>query len=284
MLTLQSLIHVPINLLHCLKAVWCQVWWFFGFSQQMGLTVSPLLYLMWPLYGATSVGARAREAVSPTLWHHVSPERPEARALIHIYFLLRPALEAPENNLSVVEVPLPPPAEWTSMNSHLFNSFNLIPLLSWLVGHPFSDLRHKPSSQPELLLTSCWLHLSVTKRCLFFLQSVFGMGPLLSSAGASWWERLTSHWSFGGSLLSGSHASGLSHLKPFLYATVRIIQPAWKQLELAAYPLSILHEALCCLPLPMSQHSTQQKQWSLLSRFLHTPRVLCLCTLLHLVP
>lgn len=180
MLTLQSLIHVPINSLHCLKAVWCQVWWVFGFSQQMGLTVSPLLYLMWPLYGATSVGARAREAVSPTLWHHVSSERPAARALIHIYSLLRPALEAPENNLSVVEAPPPPPAEWTSTNSHLFNSFNLLPLLSWLVGHPFSDLRHKPSSQPELLLTSCWLQLSVTKRCLFFLQSVLGMGPLLS--------------------------------------------------------------------------------------------------------
>lgn len=83
--------------------------------------------------------------------------------------------------------PPPPPTEWTSTNSHLFNSFNLLPprfpslfLLSWLVGHPFSDLRHKPSSQPELLLTSCSLHLSVTKRCLFFLQSIFGMGPLLS--------------------------------------------------------------------------------------------------------
>lgn len=44
MLTLQSLIHVAINLLYCLKAVRCQVWWFFGFCQQMGLTVTSALF------------------------------------------------------------------------------------------------------------------------------------------------------------------------------------------------------------------------------------------------
>lgn len=65
MLTLQSLIRVAINLLYCLKAVQCQVRWFFGFCQQMGLTVSPLLYLMWPLCGATSVGAQCQGSRVP---------------------------------------------------------------------------------------------------------------------------------------------------------------------------------------------------------------------------
>lgn len=104
-------------------------------------------------------GHGAREAVSPTLWHHVSSERPEARAL-----LLRPAPGAPENNLSVVEAPLPHLAEWTGTNSQLFNSWlppSPLPLphLSWLVGHPFSDLRHKP----KVSLNSCWPHV----RCVY---------------------------------------------------------------------------------------------------------------------
>ena len=40
--------------------------------------------------------------------------------------------------------------------------------------------RHKPSSQPELLLTSRSLQLSVTKHCLFFLPGILERGPLLS--------------------------------------------------------------------------------------------------------
>lgn len=188
----------------------------------MGLTVSPLLYLMWPLCGATSVGHSAREAVSPTLWHHVSSERPEARAP-----LLRPALGAPEDNLSVVEAPLPHPAEWTGTNSQLFDRSPL-PLLSWLVGHPCSDLRHKP----KVSLNSCWPHV----HCIF-----------QSPSAACFPSKVSSEWALSSPFcrcflmrapdvslelwrkpLSGAHASGLSPLKPFLYAAVRIIQAAWK--------------------------------------------------------
>lgn len=155
MLTLQSLIRVAINLPYCLKAVQCQVWWFFGFCQQMGLTVSPLLYLMWPLCGATSVGAQCQGSSVPNPVTSCLFREAEPRAL-----LLRPALGALENNLSVVEAPLPHPAEWTGTNSQLFDSCHLplsplpLPLLSWLVGHPFSDLRHKP----QVSLNSCWPH------------------------------------------------------------------------------------------------------------------------------
>lgn len=108
MLTLQKLIHVPINLRYCLKAIGCQVLWFFSFCQQMGLTVSPLLYLMWPLYGATGVRAQCQgsSVPSPVTPHLLREARVQGT---RTYFLLRPALEALENKLSVMEAPLPRP-------------------------------------------------------------------------------------------------------------------------------------------------------------------------------
>lgn len=57
-----------------------------------------------------------------------------------------------------------------------------------------------------------------------------------------------------------------------------------EQLGLTAYPLSISPRALRYLPLPGEQHSTQQNPGSLLSRVLHSPRFLRLCTFAPLVP
>lgn len=42
MLASPKLMHVPVNLLYCLKAVGSQVLWFFIFCQQMKSAVSPL--------------------------------------------------------------------------------------------------------------------------------------------------------------------------------------------------------------------------------------------------
>lgn len=228
MLTLQKLIHVPINLRYCLKAIGCQVLWFFSFCQQMGLTVSPLLYLMWPLYGATSVRAQCQGSSVP------SPVTPhlfrEARVQgTRTYFLLRPALEALENKLSVMEAPLlrPGRVEQADTAISLTALIFLPPLfpssflgsgtsIQWLKMQTFklawtlADLTFATSTSHQALP-------------VFPPKYLWNRPPSLPSAGASWLEPLASHLSFWGSLLLGTRASGPAPLKSILCTAVRII-------------------------------------------------------------
>lgn len=114
----------------------------------------------------------------------------------------------------------------------------------------------------------------------------------LPSVGASWLEAVSSHWA-AAEVFSGQpclwrcspqiHSLHYCQKHPLKMQT-RLFNLPEKQLELAAYHLSITHKALPCQPLPRLQHGTQQVQDLFHPNSSTIQSFLCLCAFSPLVP
>lgn len=106
MLAFPKLIHVPVNLLYCLKAVGSQVLWFFIFCQRVKSVVSPLLLFTVALCGTTSRGPQCQgsDALDPAI---PSLSREVREAGLSCLISPQAGSGSSKNNPSVMEALLP---------------------------------------------------------------------------------------------------------------------------------------------------------------------------------
>lgn len=106
MLAFPKLIHVPVNLLFCLKAVGSQVLWFFIFCQRVKSVVSPLLLFTVALCKGTSRGPQCpgSDALDPAI---PSLSREAREAGLSCLISPQAGSGSAKNNPSVMEALLP---------------------------------------------------------------------------------------------------------------------------------------------------------------------------------